>query len=88
VEVLVHHAHPGEGEADQVEDVRDVDLGREEAGAPAQGDDPLADEGQRLLEAGGTVVAADAAREQSGPFPSWTERAILASLAAGSTRGG
>jgi hypothetical protein len=64
LEVLVVEAQAREAEADQVEDVRDVVLGGEEARAAGERRSALGREGERLLETGRAVVAADAAGEQ------------------------
>ena len=64
LEVLVVDAHPGEAEAEEVEDVRDLGKGGEQARPPGENGGALSGQGLRVFETGGAVVASDSAREQ------------------------
>ena len=65
-QVAVRDLDPREPERGEVEDVRDLARGAEQAGAAGEGHHALAGQVERLLEARGPVIAADAPREHPG----------------------
>ena len=64
VEVLVLHLHAGQPQPHEVEHVRDARVGGEQARAAGERSGSLCGEILCFLDPGGTVVTADAAREQ------------------------
>jgi hypothetical protein len=64
LQVLVLHPEPEEAQPHEVEHVRDARVRREEARAAGEGSSALRGELLGLLDPRGSVVAADAAREQ------------------------
>jgi hypothetical protein len=69
-EVLVLDAGSGQAETAEVEQVGEVDRRGEQPRAAAEQDDTLSGEVERILETGGSVIASDAVRAQSGYPPS------------------